>query len=150
MSDILYAVFPWVKSIHVIAVISWMAGMLYLPRLFVHHTENFLSKGESSPLFEMMELKLLKVIINPAMIVTWICGLIMVFTPGVIDWSAGWPWIKAISVILMSGFHGWLSARRKEIAAGNNRFTGRQYRFANEVPTVLMIVIVICVIARPF
>jgi len=150
MSDILLLIYPWVKSIHVIAVISWMAGMLYLPRLFVYHTENFLDKGETSPLFELMELRLLKVIINPAMIITWILGLTMVFTPGVIDWSAGWPWFKAIAVILMSGFHGWLSARRREIATGKNRFTGRQYRFANEVPTVLMIIIVISVIARPF
>ncbi|PCH98947.1 MAG: TIGR00701 family protein [Rhodobacteraceae bacterium] len=150
MSDFLTTLYPWIKSVHVIAVISWMAGMLYLPRLFVYHVEtntDFINPKET---LERWEYLLLKRIINPAMVVAWICGLLMVFTPGIIDWSQGWPWVKVISVLVMSGFHGWLSKERKLLAKGTPRLTGRGYRLANEIPTVLMIIIVIMVIARPF
>ena len=92
----------------------------------------------------------MRAIINPAMIATWIFGLLMVFTPGVIDWSQIWPWIKAASVLIMSGFHGWLSARRKEFARDENERSGRAYRLANEVPTVLMLIIVIMVVVKPY
>ena len=140
----------WVKSLHIISVISWMAGMFYLPRLFVYHTERAEVGSEMSETFKVMERKLMRGIINPAMIATWTFGLIMVFTPGVIDWSQIWPWVKAASVLLMSGFHGWLSARRKEFERDINTRAGRTYRLANEVPTVLMFVIVIMVIVKPF
>ena len=150
MTDLLNSLYPWIKSLHVIAVISWMAGMFYLPRLFVYHVETdkkFISPKET---FEKWELLLMKRIINPAMIVTWICGLLMVLTPGIIDWAEGWPWVKAIMVLLMSAFHGWLSKERKLLAEGKPRLSGKGYRLANEIPTVLMIVIVVMVIARPF
>jgi len=140
----------WVKSLHIISVISWMAGMFYLPRLFVYHTERAEVGSEMSETFKVMERKLMRGIINPAMLATWTFGLIMVFTPGVIDWSQIWPWVKAASVLLMSGFHGWLSARRKEFERDINTRAGRTYRLANEVPTVLMFVIVIMVIIKPF
>ena len=140
----------WVKSLHIISVISWMAGMFYLPRLFVYHTERAEVGSEMSETFKVMERKLMRGIINPAMLATWTFGLIMVFTPGVIDWSQIWPWVKAASVLLMSGFHGWLSARRKEFERDINTRAGRTYRLANEVPTVLMFVIVIMVIVKPF
>lgn len=150
MTDLLLTIYPWVKSLHVIAVISWMAGMFYLPRLFVYHEERVKTGTDTDDLFKTMEYRLLKIIINPAMTATWIFGLIMVFTPGIIDWSAIWPYTKAAAVLAMSAFHGWLVTRQKEFAEGQNRFTGRQYRIANEVPTVLMVIIVISIIARPF
>jgi len=140
----------WIKSLHVISVISWMAGMFYLPRLFVYHAEKAAIGSEMSETFKIMERRLLRAIINPAMGATWIFGLLMVFTPGVIDWSQGWPWVKAASVLVMSGFHGWLSARRKEFERDENTRSGRIYRLANEVPTVLMFIIVIMVIVKPF
>ncbi len=150
MGDFLIAVYPWVKALHIASVISWMAGMFYLPRLFVYHVERAEPGSEMSETFKVMEYKLMRVIINPAMFATWFFGLLMVFTPGVIDWGDIWPWIKAFSVLAMSGFHGWLSARRKEFAVDKNTRTGRAYRLANEVPTVLMLVIVAMVIIRPF
>jgi len=149
MADFLTEIYPWTKSLHVISVIAWMAGLFYLPRLFVHHTEKVEVGSETDKLFQMMEMKLLRVIMNPAMISTWVFGLALMFTPGVVDWSEGWPWIKAISVLGMTWFHQWLSLRRKEFVTGKNTRTGRTYRLMNELPTVFMIVIVIMVIARP-
>ncbi|MEP5759797.1 MAG: protoporphyrinogen oxidase HemJ [Litoreibacter sp.] len=150
LSELLYSAYPWIKSVHVIAVISWMAGIFYLPRLFVHHTEKVEVGSDTDLLFQMMERKLLQVIMGPAMIVTWICGLVMAMTPGIIDWGAVWPWTKLLSVCGMTWFHTWLSVQRKEFVAGKNRLSGKRYRLMNEVPTVLMIIIVVSVIARPF
>jgi len=150
MSDFLSSAYPWVKSLHVIAVISWMAGIFYLPRLFVHHAERAGEGSNMATTFAMMEGKLFKVIMTPAMSVTWVCGLLMVFTPGIVDWGLVWPWVKAAAVLTMTGFHGWCGGRVKEFASGTNTLTGKQLRLANEVPTLLMIVIVVMVIARPF
>ncbi|MCL4117174.1 UNVERIFIED_CONTAM: hypothetical protein GTU68_065022 [Idotea baltica] len=127
-----------------------MAGMLYLPRLFVYHVETDPTHMNVDETLVRWEYLLLKRIINPAMAVTWICGILMLITPGIIDWSQGWIWVKLISVVLMSGFHGFLSKQRKLLEAGERPYSGRTYRMLNEVPTVLMIIIVIMVIARPF
>lgn len=132
------------------AVISWMAGLFYLPRLFVYHAERVQTGTETDELFQTMELKLLKFIMNNAMIAAWIAGVIMAVTPGVIDWSAVWPYAKLLSVIGMTWFHMWLAARRKDFERGENVLNGRRYRMMNEVPTLLMIVIVVSVIVRPF
>lgn len=138
----------WVKAGHVIAVIAWMAGMLYLPRLFVYHADAV--KGSiQSETFKIMERRLMRGIINPAMVLTWIFGLWMVFA-GMVDWSAGWPFMKAAAVIALSGFHGFLSRWRRDFAEDRNMRPVTFYRLVNEVPTVLMIVIVVAVIARPF
>ena len=145
MTDLLASFYPWVKSIHIMAVMSWMAGLFYLPRLYVYHVERGEQKDET---FQMMEEKLLRVIMNPAMITTWIFGLLLVFTPGIVDWGMVWPWIKGASVIGMTWFHHWLGLRRKNFLAGNNMLTGRQYRLMNEVPTILMVVIVIAVVVK--
>ncbi len=150
MQDFLVSAYPWVKALHVVSVISWMAGMFYLPRLYVYHAEQAEVGSQMSETFKVMERRLLRAIINPAMIATWTFGLIMVFTPGIIDWSEIWPWIKAAMVITMSGFHGWLSARRREFERDANTRSGRTYRLANEVPTVLMLIIVFMVILKPF
>ncbi len=148
--DLLAAAYPWTKSLHIISVISWMAGLFYLPRLYVHHTERVAVGGETDALFQMMEYKLLKVIINPAMIATWVFGLALVATPGAVDWGALWPYMKAVCVIAMTWFHMWLAARRNEFVAGENHRSGKTYRIMNEVPTVLLLVIVISVVVKPF
>lgn len=150
MTDLLISAYPWVKSLHVISVIAWMAGLFYLPRLYVYHVERVGSGNETDGLFQTMEERLLRVIMNPAMISTWVFGLLLVFTPGIVDWSALWPWTKAAAILGMTWFHMWCAARRKEFLAGTNTLQGRRYRLMNEVPTLLMIVIVVSVIARPF
>jgi putative membrane protein len=148
MYDILALAYPWTKALHIVAVISWMAALFYLPRLFVHHTERVGLRGETHALFTMMEGKLATVIMRPAMIATWVFGLALVFTPGIVDWSALWPWTKAAGVIAMTGFHEWLMKRMRAFEAGENSLTGRQYRLMNEVPTLLMILIVFSVVVK--
>jgi len=148
MTDILIAAYPWVKAFHIMAVISWMAGLFYLPRLFVNHVEQSDESQEMETVFQMMEEKLLRVIMNPAMIATWLFGLMLVFTPGVVSWASVWPWVKAVAVLAMTWFHMWLGLRRKDLVSGQNRLTGRQFRMMNEVPTVLMIVIVLSVVLK--
>lgn len=149
ISDFLSTAYPWVLSFHIMSVIAWMAGMFYLPRLFVYHAERAPVGSEMSEIYKEMEHKLLRMIINPAMIATWIFGLCLVFTPGIVDWSSIWPWVKAAMVLLMSGFHGWLSARRREFARDENTRSGRTYRLANEIPTVLMVIIILMVVLKP-
>lgn len=148
MVDILAGSYPWIKSLHVMAVIAWMAGLFYLPRLFVYHVERAGAGGEIDAVFQIMERKLLKLIMGPSMIVAWTAGLALVMTPGVVDWSQVWAWSKAGSVLGMTWFHMWLAGRHKDFVAGRNTLTGRQYRLMNEVPTVLMVVIVLSVIVK--
>ena len=149
MTGFLLDVYPWTKSLHVISVIAWMAGLFYLPRLFVYHVEQVGSGNKTDELFQTMERRLLKAIMNPSMIATWVFGLALVVTPGIVDWTALWPWTKAASVLAMTWFHMWCAARRKDFVEGTNTRTGRQYRLMNEVPTLLLIVIVVSVIVRP-
>ncbi|MDW3223691.1 MAG: protoporphyrinogen oxidase HemJ [Paracoccaceae bacterium] len=148
MTDILVLGYPWIKAFHIMSVIAWMAGLFYLPRLYVYHVEQVGQSGDTHVLFQTMEVKLLRVIMNPAMIATWVFGLCLVFTPGVVDWSDIWPWTKAAGVLAMTTFHHWLGLRRKDFLNGANRFTGRQYRMMNEVPTLLMVLIVLSVVVR--
>ncbi len=148
MTDILSLIYPWVKSIHIMAVLSWMAGLFYLPRLFVYHVEQAKNGDQLDQTFQVMERRLLRAIMNPAMVVAWFCGLMMVFTPGIVDWSEFWPWTKGVSIIMMTWFHHWLGLRRKDFVNGNNTLTGRSYRMMNEVPTILMMIIVISVIVK--
>ncbi len=149
MTEILGMLYPWVKALHIMAVISWMAGLFYLPRLFVYHAERAAVGSELDQTFQVMEQKLLKVIMNPAMIVAWICGLILIGM-GAFDFGSAWAWIKIVAVIGMTVFHMWLGKQRKAFANGTNTRTGRGYRLANEVPTVLMLIIVVMVVVRPF
>lgn len=139
--------YEWLKALHVIAVIAWMAGMLYLPRLFVYHCEAEIGSKQSET-FKVMERRLLKAIINPAMAVTWLVGLYLAWAGG---WfSAGWFHGKLLLVILMSGVHGMLTARVRDFALDRNTRSQKFYRYLNEVPTILMIGIVILVIVKPF
>lgn len=146
--------YPWVKAFHVMSVIAWMAGLFYLPRLFVYHVEGLNRRGvvagsEMDMIFQRQERLLLKAIMNPAMISTWVFGLLLVMTPqaGVYAEEV-WVWAKGLGVIAMTVFHMWLGTKRKGFIAGNNTLTGRHYRLMNEVPTVLMIVIVLAVFVK--
>jgi putative membrane protein len=142
-------IYPWTKAFHVISVIAWMAGMFYLPRLYVYHCEVRPGSAESEH-FKVMERRLLKQITTPAMIATWVFGVLLVLTPGVPDWSAGWWHVKLVAVILLSGFHGALSKWRRDFLEDRNTRPQRFYRIANEVPTLLVVIVVVMVIVRPF
>ena len=139
----------WIRALHVISVIAWIAGMMYLPRLFVYHTAAETGSIQSET-FKIMERRLYRGIITPAMALTWIFGLIMVFTPGIIDWHQGWVWVKAVSVILLSGIHGYYGRQVRNFAADRNERPQGFWRVVNELPFVLVIIIVIMVIVQPF
>jgi protoporphyrinogen IX oxidase len=139
----------WLKAFHVIAVIAWMAGLLYLPRLYVYHC-GVRPGSLASEQFKVMERRLLRGIMTPAMIAAWTFGILLVLTPGAIAWSAGWWHVKLACVLALSGLHGAFSAWRRHFLHDRNRRSARFYRIANELPTLLMIVIVIMVIVQPF
>src|SRR6478672_4817063 len=137
----------WLKAFHIIAVIAWMAGMLYLPRLFVYHCEAEPGSKQSET-FKVMERRLLKAIINPAMIITWLAGLYLAWSG---HWfGSGWFHGKLALVIVLSGVHGFFARWVKDFAADRNTRSQKFYRIINEVPTALMILIVILVIVKPF
>ena len=146
------AMYEWIKAFHIISVIAWMAGMLYLPRLFVYHT--VAEKGSvQSETFKVMERRLLRAIINPAMIATWIFGLWLAWLgpDSRYGWFAsGWLQAKIVLVLLLSGIHGLLARWTKDFAGDRNRHSQKFYRVINEVPTVLMILIVLLVVLKPF
>jgi putative membrane protein len=140
--------YDWFKALHVISVISWMAGMLYLPRLYVYHADA--EKGsELSETLKIMERRLLRIIVNPAMIATWVFGSCMVAgNPGLL--GDGWFHVKITAAFVLSWFHGFLSKTRKIFLRDENKRPAKFYRLINEVPSLLMIIIVIMVIVKPF
>ena len=140
--------YEWIKALHVIAVISWMAGMLYLPRLFVYHCEAEVGSKQSET-FKVMERRLLKAIINPAMIVTWLAGLYLAWS-GHWFFTSWWIYGKLFLVLVLSGVHGLFVRWVKDFAADRNQRPQKFYRIINEVPTILMIGIVILVVVKPF
>jgi len=137
----------WLKAGHVISVIAWMAGIFYLPRLFVCHVES-VGSPQLTGTFEIMERRLLKAIMNPAMISTWAFGLMLASLPGVVQWGSPWVWVKLIGILGMTVFHVWLAGQRKALVAGTCTVSGRGFRIMNEVPTLLMVAIVISVIVK--
>lgn len=137
----------WLKAFHIIAVIAWMAGMLYLPRLFVYHCEVAPGTAESER-FKRMEWRLLRIIINPSMIAVWVLGLLLAFLGQF--WAEPWMHLKFTLVLILSALHGFLSRWRRDFATDSNSRSQRFYRMVNEVPAVLMIAIVILVVVRPF
>ena len=147
MSETLLAFYPWLKAFHIIAVIAWMAGMLYLPRLFVYHCETSPGTPEYER-FSLMERKLMRIIINPAMVAVWTFGLLLAQTLNV--WAQPWFHVKLLAVVIMSGFHGMFSKWRRDFEKGTNTRTQRFYRIVNEVPAVLMMIIVVLVVVKPF
>ncbi len=148
MTDFLLSAYPWFKALHILSMIAWMAGLFYLPRLFVYHAEQAQGMPDTAALFEIMEVRLLRYIMNPAMIGTWTFGLALALSPGVVDWSLIWPWTKTLAVLLLTWFHHWLGLRRKDFLRGENKVSGKTYRLMNEVPTFCMIVIVFSVIFK--
>jgi protoporphyrinogen IX oxidase len=139
-------IFLWIKALHVIAVIAWMAGLLYLPRLFVYHAQA--GAGPLGETFKVMERKLYKFIMNPAMMVAWAAGLHLAVTGGY--FHNGWFHAKFLLVVLMTGVHVYDGVLVRAFAADANRFSSRFFRFYNEAPTVLMIGAVVLVIVKPF
>ena len=149
MTHLLLRLYPWTKALHIISIIAWMAGMLYLPRLFVYHCDAA-PGSESSERFKVMELKLYRLIMTPAMLTTFLFGTALALTPGVVDWSEGWFYVKILCVILLAGVQGMMSRWRKDFLADRNRHPQKFFRIMNEVPTLLMIVAVIMVVVKPF
>jgi putative membrane protein len=139
--------YEWIKAVHILAVISWMAGMLYLPRLMVYHVDAAPGSVQSET-FKIMERRLLKGIMNPAMIVTWVLGLYLAWDA--FGFRGGWLHGKILLVVLLSGIHGYLAGRVRRFAEDRNDKSGRFYRVINEVPALLLVGIVILVVVKPF
>lgn len=137
----------WLKAFHLISVIAWMAGLLYLPRLFVYHTTVAVGSDQDK-LFQTMEKKLLRIIMNPAMIFTFILGILLLIETKA--YQEGWFHAKALLVLLMAGFHGFLAKCYKGFSQGKNLYSGTAYRILNEVPTLLMVFIVILAVIKSF
>jgi putative membrane protein len=149
MTNWLVAAYPWMKALHAISVIAWMAGLLYLPRLFVYHAAET-SGSPTGETFKVMERRLLRAIMNPAMVAAFVFGTLLLLTPGVVDWASGWIYAKLGLVAGLAVLHHAMAGWRKDFAEGRNTRPSRFYRMVNEVPTVLMIAIVILVIVKPF
>lgn len=139
--------YPWIKALHVISVIAWMAGLLYLPRLFVYHAGTE-PHSEISETFKVMERRLLRAITTPAMIASLVFGLLLLATPGI--FQQGWLHAKILLLLGMFAMHGFMARWRKDFEADRNRHPARFYRFMNEIPTVLMVIIVLLAVAKPF
>lgn len=139
----------WVKALHVISVIAWMAGMMYLPRLFVYHADSVVGSDKSET-FKLMERRLYRGITTPAMIATWIFGLWLAFGYGIVDFSMGWMWLKAAMVLALSGIHGWYGSLLRAFQQDRNEKPAKFFRAINEIPFVMAIIIVIAVIVKPF
>jgi protoporphyrinogen IX oxidase len=139
----------WIKSAHILSVIAWMAGLLYLPRLFVYHASAPISSAWSET-FKIMERRLLRGITTPAMIATLLFGALLAATPGIVDWHRGWIWAKLGLVAALLAFHGALAHWRRAFAADRNRHSSRFFRIINELPTLALIAIVVLVVVKPF
>jgi putative membrane protein len=153
MTETLQDWYLWIQAAHVIAMVAWMAGIFYLPRLFVYHVEGLQKQGvqpgsDMDLLFQHQERLLLRAIMNPAMIATWVLGLLLVWLGG--WWTEGWLHVKLAAVVALTAFHMWLAARRRAFAENRNELPGRTYRIMNEVPTLLLALIVVMVIVKPF
>jgi putative membrane protein len=149
MGDVLLSLQPWIKALHIIAVIAWMAGLLYLPRLFVYHAGAAVGSGRSEML-KIMERRLLRAIMNPAMIAVFLFGGLLIVTPGFLDQGLYWWHAKLVLVLAMAVLHMMMGAWRKAFEEDRNTRSARFFRIANEVPTALMILIVILAVVRPF
>lgn len=145
----LTAFYPWLKVLHILSVVSWMAGLLYLPRLFVYHV-GVASGSEASETFKVMERRLSTAIMLPALLATWLTGILLAFTPGVVDWTRGWFHAKLALVVVLTVFQHLLGRWRRELAEDRRPHAGRFFRVANEAPTLLLIFIVILVVVKPF
>jgi protoporphyrinogen IX oxidase len=151
MLSLLATLYPWTKALHIISMVAWMAGLFYLPRLFVYHAERAAAGSELAETLKVMEARLLRVIMNPAMIATWVFGGLLLATPGLVDWTRDlWIYVKLAAVGVLTWLHHWLGLRRKEFLCDGNSRSGRLFRMMNEVPTLALVVIVVMVVVRPF
>ena len=141
--------YPWLKVLHLFADFAWMAGIFYLPRLYVYHSQ-VPPGSEQSDLFKTMERRLLRGIMNPAMVGAWVFGGLLAATPGVVDWGASWFYLKALGFLGLTLFHHHLGYARKDFAADQRRHTERYWRLVNEAPTLLLVLILVMVFVRPF
>ena len=149
MSGWLVGAYPWLKSAHILGVIAWMAGLLYLPRLFVYHALAPIGSDQSET-FKVMEQRLLRGIMNPAMIATLFFGTLLASTPGIVDWHRGWMWTKLGLVCGLLVYHLRLAHWRRAFAADRNRHSAGFFRIINELPTLALIAIVVLVVVKPF
>jgi putative membrane protein len=147
--EFLASYYLWIKALHVIGVIAWMAGMLYLPRLYVYHCATEPGSPQSET-FKVMERRLLRAIMNPSMAAAFLFGGLLLGIPGIVDWSAGWIWLKLVMVAGLTVMHHLLASWRKAFAEDRNRHSARLFRLVNELPAVMMVVVVVCVIVKPF
>jgi putative membrane protein len=147
--DWLAPLYPWTKSLHLISVFAWMAGLFYLPRLYVYHTQ-VPARDPRSETFKVMERRLLRAIMNPAMIAAYVFGIALVLTPGVVDWRAGWWHGKLAGILALTWVHQDLARARKAFDRDERPRSERAWRILNEVPTLALILIVIMVIVKPF
>ncbi len=145
----LVPLYPWIKALHIISVVAWMAGLLYLPRLFVYHA-SAAPGSESSETFKVMERRLLRGIMHPALVMTYVFGILLALTPGVVDWRAGWIHGKLALVVALTAMQYACMRWQRDFAADRNRHAARFYRMMNEVPTLILIAIVILVVVKPF
>jgi putative membrane protein len=141
--------YAWLKALHIIAVIAWMAGLLYLPRLFVYHAGVPIGSNRAA-IFDVMERRLLRGIMVPALLMTYLFGALLAATPGIVDWRQGWIWAKLALVLLLTVFQIALATWRRAFAAGRIPHSVRFFRLVNELPTLVMIAIVLFVVAKPF
>ena len=149
MSGWLTGAYPWIKSLHIVSMVAWMAGLLYLPRLFVYHAMAPVGSDRSET-FKIMERRLQRGIMTPAMIATWVFGLMLAGTPGLVDWRMGWIWAKLALVVALSAFHMVLVRWRDEFNTNSNIRSARFFRIVNELPTLALIAIVLLVVVKPF
>jgi protoporphyrinogen IX oxidase len=149
VSDFLIAAYPWIKALHIVSVVAWMAGLLYLPRLFVYHAEAEMGSDKAET-FKIMERRLLRGIMAPALILVVLFGALLTATPGVVDWHQGWIWAKLVLVAGLIVFHHLLAYWRKSFAADAVPHTARFFRLVNELPMIALIVIAVLVVVKPF
>ena len=149
MIEWLSAAYPWIKSLHIVSMVAWMAGLLYLPRLYVYHSMAPV-KSDRSETFKVMERRLLHGIMTPAMLATWGFGLLLAGTSGVVDWRMGWIWTKLILAVALTLFHFLLAGWRRNFLVDQNRHSTRFFRLVNELPTVALVAIVVLVVVKPF
>lgn len=141
--------YPWLKAFHIIAVVAWMAGLFYLPRLFVYHA-GIPAESQRARMLEVMERRLLRGIMVPALVMSWGFGILLLATPGLVDWRAGWIWAKLALVLFLTIFQVLLARWRRDLAAGNSLHSVRFFRIINELPTLALIAIVLLVVLKPF
>lgn len=150
LTDFLINTYFWNKALHIISMVAWMAGLFYLPRLFIYHVDHAPPGTELALVFKTMERRLLRIIMFPAMISTWIFGVLLALTPGIVQASSGWFHVKVLCVVFLTWFHHWLARRCDDFAEDKNYISSKKYRIMNELPTIILVIVVTMVVVKPF